>query len=65
MPSRLPSLLCGAALCLTLLPPQPLLAQSPQPPTTAPDFAPIAPRLELQDGDTFVFLGDSITHQCL
>lgn len=28
-------------------------------------FAPIAPRIELKDGDSFVFLGDSITHQCL
>ncbi|MCP5540210.1 MAG: SGNH/GDSL hydrolase family protein [Akkermansiaceae bacterium] len=24
-----------------------------------------APEIDLQDGDTFVFLGDSITHQCL
>jgi lysophospholipase L1-like esterase len=28
-------------------------------------FLPIAPRIDLKDGDTFVFLGDSITHQCL
>lgn len=31
----------------------------------AADPAPYAPRVELEDGDTFVFLGDSITHQCL
>lgn len=32
---------------------------------TPPAFLPIAPRVELKDGDTFVFLGDSITHSCL
>jgi lysophospholipase L1-like esterase len=32
-----------------------LAAQEPKPTTT----------IDLQDGDTFVFLGDSITHQCL
>ncbi len=32
-----------------------LAAESPKPVTT----------IDLQDGDTFVFLGDSITHQCL
>ena len=26
---------------------------------------PVPTVLDLQDGDTFVFLGDSITHQCL
>ncbi len=33
----------------------------------APEKAPIpfADLVELEDGDTFVFLGDSITHQCL
>ncbi len=30
-----------------------------------PDFKPIVEKLALQDGDTLVFLGDSITHQCL
>lgn len=29
------------------------------------DIAPFAPLVELEDGDTFIFLGDSITHQCL
>ncbi len=33
-------------------------------PTPDPATKP-APLLDLQDGDTFVFLGDSITHQCL
>ena len=31
----------------------------------AQEFKKIAPNIELADGDTFVFLGDSITHQCL
>ena len=35
------------------------------PPTAAVTFPAIAPRIDLKDGDTFVFLGDSITHQCL
>lgn len=30
-----------------------------------PTYAPIHERIELADGDTLVFLGDSITHQCL
>jgi lysophospholipase L1-like esterase len=38
-------------------------AQTPAP--ASGTFLPIAPRVELKDGDTFVFLGDSITHQCL
>ncbi len=29
------------------------------------DFPALMPRIELKDGDTVVFLGDSITHQCL
>ena len=29
------------------------------------EVAPSASKLDLQDGDTLVFLGDSITHQCL
>jgi lysophospholipase L1-like esterase len=44
--------------------------QTPAAPATAApaassSFATIAPRIELKDGDSFVFLGDSITHQCL
>jgi lysophospholipase L1-like esterase len=31
----------------------------------AAEFKTVLPRMELQDGDTVVFLGDSITHQCL
>lgn len=31
----------------------------------AQDPAHIPPKVELKDGDTFLFLGDSITHQCL
>ena len=31
----------------------------------APAFKPIAEKIDLQDGDSLVFLGDSITHQCL
>jgi lysophospholipase L1-like esterase len=38
----------------------PLLAQNPP-----PEFKPMLAGIELKDGDTLVFLGDSITHQCL
>ena len=40
----------------------PLLAEE-QP--AAPVFKPIVEKLDVADGDTVVFLGDSITHQCL
>ncbi|MBI5397049.1 MAG: SGNH/GDSL hydrolase family protein [Verrucomicrobia bacterium] len=47
----------------------PLMAQQTQPaaptPPPAPEFKPILAGIELKDGDTLVFLGDSITHQCL
>jgi len=32
---------------------------------STPSFKPIVSQIELDDGDTLVFLGDSITHQCL
>lgn len=34
-------------------------------PAPAPQFKPLVANLDLKDGDTLVFLGDSITHQCL
>ncbi|MBI3881472.1 MAG: SGNH/GDSL hydrolase family protein [Verrucomicrobia bacterium] len=34
-------------------------------PAPIPDFKPILAKMDLKDGDTVVFLGDSITHQCL
>ena len=37
----------------------------PVAPETPPKFKPIVDKLDLKDGDTVVFLGDSITHQCL
>ncbi|MCA9168415.1 MAG: hypothetical protein KDB23_12135, partial [Planctomycetales bacterium] len=41
--------------CLLVLFVGTLAAESPKPVTS----------IDLQDGDAFVFLGDSITHQCL
>ena len=41
-----------------LLAAAPLLAEPPV-------FKPIVEKIDLKDGDTLVFLGDSITHQCL
>jgi lysophospholipase L1-like esterase len=55
--SSLALILCGAIT--------PLCAQTPAPAATAPSFPAIAPRVDLKDGDSLVFLGDSITHQCL
>lgn len=40
-------------------------AQNPAPPAAPPQFKPLVAAIELKDGDTLVFLGDSITHQCL
>ena len=46
--------------------PAPPPPSSPRPATPpAPTFAAVLDHLDLKDGDTFVFLGDSITHQCL
>ncbi|MCB1066525.1 MAG: SGNH/GDSL hydrolase family protein, partial [Verrucomicrobiae bacterium] len=45
---------------LLLAPPSSAFAQQKPAAKAAP-----APALDLQDGDTLVFLGDSITHQCL
>ncbi len=41
------------------------LAQDKPAAPPAPVFATVLDHLDLKDGDTFVFLGDSITHQCL
>jgi lysophospholipase L1-like esterase len=50
-------------------PAAPKAPAAPAAPATAPAppsaFAKIADHLDLKDGDTVVFLGDSITHQCL
>lgn len=47
----------------------PLMAQQTQQQmqatAPAPEFKPILAGIELKDGDSMVFLGDSITHQCL
>ena len=47
----------------------PLMAQqtgpAAPPPPPAPEFKPILAGIELKDGDALVFLGDSITKQCL
>jgi lysophospholipase L1-like esterase len=42
----------------------PLMAQQPAA-APAPDFKPSPAEIDLKDGDSVVFLGDSITHQCL
>lgn len=42
-----------------------LLAFSPLLSASEPEFKPPVAKLEFQAGDTIVFLGDSITHQCL
>ena len=50
---RLCSLLLTAVIAAACLPAQ------------ADEFPAPVTKLDLQDGDTLVFLGDSITHQCL
>lgn len=51
------------SLLLLALLPLTTLAQQPAAPAYEPK--PIVDNIELKDGDTLVFLGDSITHQCL
>ncbi len=58
---RLPLLPRPLRLCLASLG----LALVGLPPASAAGAAAPKPLLDLQDGDTMVFLGDSITHQCL
>ena len=48
----------------SLLAQQPATAPAPAP-AAAAEFKPIVSKIDLKDGDTLVFLGDSITHQCL
>jgi lysophospholipase L1-like esterase len=40
-------------------------ARAQAPAAAPPEFKQIVPKMDLKDGDTVVFLGDSITHQCL
>src|SRR5688500_6564011 len=43
-----------------------LVAQQPAPtPAATTEIKPLLKEVVLADGDAFVFLGDSITHQCL
>jgi len=49
------TILATAILCLTLL----------AGPLAGAEYTPPLTRIDLSDGDTLVFLGDSITHQCL
>ncbi len=43
----------------------PVLAPAGRAADVAADFQPALDKMELKSGDTLVFLGDSITHQCL
>src|SRR5438477_646980 len=59
------------AVAQTAAPAQPKSAAPAAPAAAAPkaaaptNFKKLLDRVDLKDGDTFVFLGDSITHQCL
>ena len=50
-------------LAFTLATSSALFADDAKP--AAPEFKKLLSKVELKDGDSFVFLGDSITHQCL
>ncbi len=58
-----PALLC--LLAAALLSGNAFAAPAPATPPPNTDTKPILKAIELKDGDTLVFLGDSITHQCL
>jgi lysophospholipase L1-like esterase len=65
MKSSVPSIL-RHSLFLLALGVLPAVAQQPAAPAKPPvEFKPTLDHVEFKDGDTFVFLGDSITHQCL
>ena len=55
-----------ATAIAALLAHTPVIFAETKPAAAAPsEFKKIHDKIELKDGDTFVFLGDSITHQCL
>jgi lysophospholipase L1-like esterase len=58
-----PTLLC--LVSAALLSGNTFAAPAPATPPPNTDTKPILKAIELKDGDTLVFLGDSITHQCL
>ena len=53
----------GALAQTPAAPPKSVAPTAPAKP--APMFKPMVAKLDLQDGDSVVFFGDSITHQCL
>lgn len=55
------SLILAAAMAMAW----PVFAQNQPAAPAAPTFAKIVDKMDLKDGDSVVFLGDSITHQCL
>ena len=61
-PSLRLTLVILATSVSTLLAQQPAAAPAPE---AAVEFQPIHSKIQLKSGDTLVFLGDSITHQCL
>ena len=63
MHRTLPALFIALA-AIAALPATHTFAQDPAA-APAADFKPIVDHIDLKDGDTLVFLGDSITHQCL
>ena len=56
---------CGIVVSLSLFLMAGALAQAPSRKGESEKAGAAVPSLNLQDGDSFVFLGDSITHQCL
>ena len=61
------SLVCGLATSIVGAQSAPAAAKSvaAQPAAATSAFKTVVTQIDLKDGDTLVFLGDSITHQCL
>ena len=68
------SLMAALAVCVTIAAPAVAQEKKPAPAAKPPAPAPQVKRpvarpkpagLGLKDGDRFIFIGDSITHQCL
>jgi lysophospholipase L1-like esterase len=60
-----PSRVILATAIATFLAPLAFAETKPAPAAAPSEFKTIYDKVELKDGDNFVFLGDSITHQCL
>ena len=63
--TSLATLIATSVVLAETKPGAPVAPGTPAAPAAPSKFKPLVESLDLKDGDTLVFLGDSITHQCL